>query len=852
MITLRNRLLSSAVVAALASFGAAGVGHAADASAGAAADTGTGLSEVIVTARRIEENVQRVPSTVTAVNADQIRTQNIVAVMDLQTVSPSLTVASYFNDLNERFAVRGLSAGVTTYFADAPCCGGVGSLPFMDIGSVQVLNGPQGTLFGRSSAAGAVLIYPQKPNLDTFGGLVDFTMGDYGRMQGTGVVNIPVIPGHLGIRLAANANHVNGYTRLIGTSDTLDGVDNQQYRFTADFKAGKFENELIASYLNVDESATSLVFAAGNPNFASFNVTNGPAKFTTVCTNAVNQGFATNVNDCITQRTNMANAIGDRMRAEILRQAAGGDAARSTYPSYDGQQLFNKLKHGSVVNVTTYDFGALGALALNVKNIFSYDSYTSDSAIMDDGLGGMAEEGAFANAFYSTFGSNNEVGNRMVAKLGPSQKTYTEEFQLHGNLSDGLLIGTVGVFYQYQGAPRNYEGTTNFYKLFSGVSNANLGYNNAVGFIDASNSSEVAWFTQFTLNLGRVIHGLSLTAGYRYSWDDTLLTTRAAVLNLGTGAYGPGATPATTTTSSSGYNYTFSASEQFTDKVMGYVTVARAYVPGGVNALGQAATSLPSFSPTYQPETVLEEEVGMKTEFDLGGMHARLNFDFYNNDFSNIFQTFTGLINGTSVRYNVNIAAATLRGVEVAGTVIPFHGADINFGYSYNDARYTSWTGMDPFNLAKPGDAICVPSSPAGYCFLDLTANPFPLMPAHQGHVTLTYHLPTTGDLGDIALSGTVYAQSRVYYEATAARDLQLLPSGLNGVSQAPYATLNLRADWKDIKGSGWNAAVFINNVTDVLYATGKIPQLQSLGFSAANYAAPRMAGVQVWRKFGS
>jgi iron complex outermembrane receptor protein len=844
-------LLSSA--AALALMAAAGGALADTATDQTQASSPTALETVIVTARRIEENIQRVPTTVTAVNAEQIRTQNIVAVMDLQTVSPSLSVASYFNDLNERFAVRGLSAGVTTYFADAPCCGGVGSLPFMDIGSVQVLNGPQGTLFGRSSAAGAVLIYPAKPNLNEWGGLVDATVGDFGRIQGTGVVNIPIIADHLAVRLAANANHVNGYTHLIGTSQNLDGVDNQQYRATVEFKAGHFENELIASYLNVDEPATGLVFVAGNPNFASFNVAANSTKFNAICTTAVSQGFATNVTDCANQRIALANAIGNQMRAEISRQAAGGNAARSTYPSYDGQTLFNKLQHGSVVNLTNYDFGDIGALALNVKNIFSYDSYTSDSAIMDDGLGGTAEEGAFANAFYSTFGSNNEVGNRMSPRLGPPQLTYTEEFQVHGNLDDGLLVGTAGVFYQYQKAPQNFVGTTNFYKLFSGTSNNNLGYLNAVGFIDASHSSELAWFTQFTLNLDKWVHGLSLTAGYRDSWDDTLLTTRAPVMNLANGVWGPGPTPSTTTTNSSGYNYTFSASEQFTQKIMGYITVARAYVPGGVNALGQAATSLPSFTPTYAPETVLEEEVGLKTEFDMGDMHARLNFDFYNNDFANIFQTFTGLINGTSVRYNVNIAAATLRGFEAAGTILPFNGMSVDFGYSYNDAKYTKWTGQDPFNIAKVGDAVCVASSPAGSCFLDLTNNPFPLMPAHQGHVTMTYHLPVDQALGDISVGGTVYAQSRVYYEATAARDLQIYAgvNGLNGISQQPYATLNLRADWKDIKGSGWNAAVFMNNVANTLYATGKIPQLETLAFAAANYAPPRMVGLQIWKKFG-
>jgi outer membrane receptor protein involved in Fe transport len=189
--------------------------------------------------------------------------------------------------------------------------------------------------------------------------------------------------------------------------------------------------------------------------------------------------------------------------------------------------------------------------------------------------------------------------------------------------------------------------------------------------------------------------------------------------------------------------------------------------------------------------------------------------------------------------------------VEIQGELIPNRYWDLSFGYSYNDARYTQWTGSDPFNVAQPGDAICLPSSPAGSCYLNLTNNPFPQMPAQQAHVSLSYRLPVREELGEMKLTSLVYAQSREYYEPDAARDLQLFAGGLNGVSQAPYATLNLRADWLDIRRGGWNAAFFVTNVTNTLYATGKIPQLETLGFAVANYAPPRMFGVEVWKRFG-
>jgi outer membrane receptor protein involved in Fe transport len=232
-------------------------------------------------------------------------------------------------------------------------------------------------------------------------------------------------------------------------------------------------------------------------------------------------------------------------------------------------------------------------------------------------------------------------------------------------------------------------------------------------------------------------------------------------------------------------------------------------------------------------------------------MVGRLNADVYNNDFDNITEQLSGLVGATSVRYLENIAGARLRGFEMAGTLIPTPDWNIEFGVSHNDAKYTKWTGSDPFNIAKPGDPACVSASPAGLCYLDLTNNPFPYMPENQGHVTVTYYVPIEGSLGQLALSGTVYHQSREYFEATAARDLQLLPGGLEGVSQKAYSTLNLRAEWTDVKRSGWNVAAFVNNATNELYAGGKTPQLETLGFSVANYAPPRMFGIQVWKKFG-
>jgi len=828
---------------------------AAAADAPAADSNSTAVTEVVVTARRVSENIQKVPATVTAVSGAQLKQQNITNVFDLATTTPSLSIDVEFNTLLPNFAIRGLTTGVTTYFSDAPCCGGTANTPFMDIASVQVINGPQGTLFGRSSAAGTVLITPVHPNLSSFGGLVDETVGNYNRNEFIGVINIPIIQDHLAIRAAVNSNHVDGYTSEIGSSIKLDEIQNQQYRVGVEFRQGGFDDYLVGSYLNVDQTDSSGVLTAGNPNFGLYNLpaSAGPATFGAVCAQAVAAGLSPSVNACVTQRMGLLSNIKSTLVSELARVSGGGSALRTTLAPYNDTPQFELEKHGSLVNIAQYDFDNFGAFKINVKDIFSYDSFTDDTAGDGDGLGGVAEvSGAFTTgAINAAVGSNNSLGSRVIAQLGPPGITYTNDFQIHGDTRDGLLSGTVGFFYSDEEIPSDLQGTANLYQIFSGVLLPNLGYNSANGFSDGGKTTESAVYTQETIDLSKLgVHGLSLTGGYRFTWDKNSLTTSPAVLTLPAGAFVPGTPASTNSLSSSGYNFTFSAQEQVNRDFMVYATVARAYVPGGLNENGQGA-NLPNYTNTYAPETVLEEEIGVKSDLRWGDVLARFDADIYNNDFDGIAESFTGEVGGASVIYYENIAAARLQGFEMSATVIPSSAWEIRLGYNYNAAKYTKWVGQDPFNVAQPGDASCLPSSPAGTCELNLANNPFPYMPAHQGHLTVVYHAPIDESLGKLNLSATGYAQSREYYEPDAARDLELLPSGLNGVSQAPYATLNLRADWINVKGSGWDASLFVNNVTNEIYATGKAPQLETLGFGIANYAPPTMFGLEISKKFG-
>ena len=162
----RTVALFCGVAATWMSCGAA----AAESASSDATQTATNIGEVIVTARRVKEDVQKVPIAVTVIGAQAIAQQGIVDPIDVQFVAPSVQSYTTFNRLVGGYSVRGIQ-GSGTYFAEVP--GGPTSIPsepLYDMSSIQVLNGPQGTLFGRTNISGSVLFEPTRPAFNVFNG----------------------------------------------------------------------------------------------------------------------------------------------------------------------------------------------------------------------------------------------------------------------------------------------------------------------------------------------------------------------------------------------------------------------------------------------------------------------------------------------------------------------------------------------------------------------------------------------------------------------------------------------------------------------------------------------------------
>ena len=233
----RRSTLSLAVAAALYG-GAAVYGAPAPAAAGAAASDS--LEEITVTARKRTENLQDVPQSIDVFTARDLENLAISQFEDYATKTPSVSFIST-GPATQMFFMRGVSDGSnpnvvntssTGFFVDDMSMSFFGSIPDLhqyDIERIEVLNGPQGTLFGAGSMSGAIRVITVKPDPDGFAAGVD---ADVGKIQGGGVntiyegfVNLPVVEGKSAVRLSAYAKHDGGFIEnVLATRTWINGV----------------------------------------------------------------------------------------------------------------------------------------------------------------------------------------------------------------------------------------------------------------------------------------------------------------------------------------------------------------------------------------------------------------------------------------------------------------------------------------------------------------------------------------------------------------------------------------------------------------------------------------------------
>ncbi len=229
------------------------------------------LEEVIVTSQHGEQHLLDIPATISVVSNHLLETTNTTGLEQLSTLVPGLHVLVQ-NPNRPNLVIRGLTSDevsptaqprVSVYFDHAPVSRASMALTELyDMERVEVLKGPQGTLFGRGSQAGAISFITQKP-VGFLSGYATIGAGSYGMKHIENAFNIPVIDSVLSIRAAGIYSYRDGYVKN-NSGGTLNDKNTAGFRFSASFTPQNcnFKADLTVNYQNDDNSGTAFI----NPN----------------------------------------------------------------------------------------------------------------------------------------------------------------------------------------------------------------------------------------------------------------------------------------------------------------------------------------------------------------------------------------------------------------------------------------------------------------------------------------------------------------------------------------------------------------------------------------------------------
>ena len=590
--------------------------------------------DIVVTARRREERLDRVPLSVSVVSATAIANQHLGGVQDVQYLTPSLTVTTNTDRGANNYTLRGQGTtygtdpSVVAYFAEVPVPGGGNSYGAMfDMGSVQVLNGPQGTLFGRNSVGGAILFSPVRPS-NKPEGHIRATYGNLNNAEIEAVGNMPVVDDKVLLRVGFQHRSRDGFTHDVLTGVDYDNVKSFAARMSLLVRpSATFENLTIFNHSRFDSNGSGIKLNKVNP-------------------------------------ASPAAAVFPTLAALADQQAQWG--VRRTALSADS---IEKQELTQLVNITTMDL----ADKLRLKNIISYTRWRSNRRHDVDGSPLPVLDYRFTPGWGGVQPNNQ-----------PAIDQLTEELQLSGSLAGGALDFTAGGYYQHND-PKHSLARQQF---FGGLPTRE----------DRGDKlTSLAGYGQATLNVGTFVtalEGLRLTGGYRYTHDkrrdysNIYIPTGATPADGGPCALIANVYPNCRVDYARNFSagtYTAAVEYQVTPTVMVYATARSGFKSGGFN-LG--APPVPEFS-SFEPERVKDVEAGIKGNVPLGGgTSLRFSAAAFRDKYTNIQRPLLKDFGGNVSVYVVNATEATIKGIEAQASLTLPVGLTVGATYSYLHSKY--------------------------------------------------------------------------------------------------------------------------------------------------------------------
>jgi iron complex outermembrane recepter protein len=217
------------------------------------------LAEVVITAERTTQNLQRVPISATVLNSEQLQNEGVHRIADLQTVAPSLTIATF--NLSTFVNIRGVGMAMSApsstpgvaFYVDGAFIPHefIISGAFYDLDAVEVLRGPQGTLTGQNSTGGAIYARTPDPNYHQYSAYIDESFGTLGLSRAVAAINAPIIDDHLALRLSGVDERRRSFTDNLSSGAQPGNLGFDGARADLGFKAtSQFSGDLRLEYFD--------------------------------------------------------------------------------------------------------------------------------------------------------------------------------------------------------------------------------------------------------------------------------------------------------------------------------------------------------------------------------------------------------------------------------------------------------------------------------------------------------------------------------------------------------------------------------------------------------------------------
>lgn len=754
------------------------------------------LEEITVTARKREEGLQTTPISIAAFTADDFRARGISDISDITHHAPNVTIDAtaplsgssnatsvFIRGVGQTDFVFTTDPGVGVYLDGAYIARSVGGLlDMMDIERLEVLRGPQGTLFGKNTIGGAINVVTRKPG-EEMEGEVEATYGRFDRFDVKGMVNIP-ITNTLYTRISAMSKDMDGYGTRLLTGESMGGKNQAAIKAATRWVAAdNFEVNLAVDYTNIDEDSPVSTVVSGTRQ-ATFG---SPGTL-----------FAGLLHN------NLIGAPGG-LPGVIALPALPAD----TTP-LDSRWLTNNLFTSNATGPTGSKNEILGFNGtldwdLDVVSLKSITAYRE----MDGNFGRDADGSPLTLV---------STSNKM------EHEQFSQEFQAVGTALDGSFQWMVGAYYlkekgkEWVTVPFAQEtfdildslglGGT----LFPGTPGEvtlpfcpNIFRVDSVGDGVKIDNESIAFFGEATYD---ITTQLALTVGLRWTQDKkgfdgsgTLVGGVPALASPVANAKFRDATPRVI------LDY------KFTDDTMIYASYSEGFKSGGFNQRYGAPLPAPT---SFEPETVTSYEGGFKSQF--WDSRARLNGAVFHSRYSDIqVVVFDGGIPRT-----INAAKGKITGLELESTLLAGENLMLQANYGYLDAEYSR---LDPAIIGSFGAPIVNPLQ-LNYRFVN--------SPKHSLSLGAEYSAPIDS-WGFVRLRGDMSHRSKWANDAVNTPELV----------QSSVTLFNARLTVAPVDEK-WSLAVFGQNLSNEKYVVSGVADEPGFGLVELNAALPRTWGFTI------